>query len=201
MTNHSITARGITIDGILYSAEYSKSPSGTVYAFVRLDDDTLRIKFDTTDARYTEALTAWEVSYRGKDAAETAVYTPIIVQGTVCAEYTGTSLWAECPENDEPEPQAEPVPQAEAPEAKPETTDKIWIGTSIKGKGWEIYFDGAYGRTRVLFKRKPHEAARKAVKDAGFFWSPAMKSWNKKLTCKAFRTAQALALELGQLCC
>ena len=42
--------------------------------------------------------------------------------------------------------------------------------------------------------------AREALDKHGFFWSPAMQSWNKKLTHKAFRAAQALALELRTIC-
>ena len=78
--------------------------------------------------------------------------------------------------------------------------DKAFVGLEINGKGWKIVFDGSYDRTRVIFKRKPSNAAREALDKHGFFWSPAMQSWNKKLTHKAFRAAQALALELRTIC-
>lgn len=78
--------------------------------------------------------------------------------------------------------------------------EKTFIGLEIKGNGWKIYFDPAYDRTRVIFPRKPSTTALEAVKTAGFFWSPAMKSWNKKLTHKAFRAAQALADQLRTIC-
>lgn len=90
-----------------------------------------------------------------------------------------------------------------APEPKPARgpqVEKLWIGTEITGNGWKIAFDGAYDRTRVIFARKPAQPALDAVKAAGFCWSPQLKSWNKKLTCKAFRAAQALALELRTIC-
>ena len=88
-------------------------------------------------------------------------------------------------------------------EEKPATgpkVEKLWIGTEITGNGWKILFDGGYDRTRVIFTRKPAQQAIDAVKAAGFFWSPQLKSWNKKLTCKAFRAAQDLSQQLRTIC-
>lgn len=105
----------------------------------------------------------------------------------------------------EPQPEPEQAAQEDQPARDPKQArgpvpDKAFIGLEIKGKGWKIVFDGSYDRTRVIFKRKPSNAAREALDKHGFFWSPAMQSWNKKLTHKAFRAAQALAMELRTIC-
>lgn len=100
----------------------------------------------------------------------------------------------------EPEQPAQEQPARDPKQARGPVPDKAFIGLEIKGKGWKIVFDGSYDRTRVIFKRKPSSAAREALDKHGFFWSPAMQSWNKKLTHKAFRAAQALALELRTIC-
>ena len=97
--------------------------------------------------------------------------------------------------NREPEQPARDPKQTRGP-----VPEKAFVGTTLKGKGWKILFDGDHARTRVIFTRKPSKAAREAVEKAGFYWSPVMESWNKKLTHKAFRAAQALALELRAVC-
>ena len=93
---------------------------------------------------------------------------------------------------------ARPVDPAK--QAHGDIPEKFFVGMEIKGRGWKIIFDGGYDRTRVIFKRKPSAAAREAVKAAGFSWSPSLESWNKKLTHRAYRAAQALAFELKTIC-
>lgn len=93
--------------------------------------------------------------------------------------------------------QAAPAPVQDKPAAAP--MDKSWIGTAITGKGWNIAFDQQAGRTRVLFQAQPTDAQKAAVENAGFYWSAQLNSWNKKLTCKAYRAAQALAVALNAL--
>ena len=44
-----------------------------------------------------------------------------------------------------------------------------------------------------------HTASRAAIDAAGFYWSNTTKSWNKKLTCKAYRAAMALHDTLNAL--
>lgn len=87
-----------------------------------------------------------------------------------------------------------PVQEQPAPVA-----GKAWIGTTIQGKGWSIAFDADAGRTRVQVEGTPTDAQRSAIEQAGFYWSSQLKSWNKKLTCKAYRAAQALATTLNAL--
>ena len=74
-----------------------------------------------------------------------------------------------------------------------------WIGTTITGKGWSIAFDEAAQRTRVIFAAAPSAKQKAAIDAAGFYWSATTKSWNKKLTRKAYRAAMALAETLNAL--
>ena len=115
-------------------------------------------------------------------------------------------------------PQAKPAPVQEAPKAqapapvqdaaqavcKPaadaaQAVCKAWIGSTITGKGWRIVFDGDAQRTRVIFDAKPTAAQAAAVDAARFYYSPSMGSYNKHLTCKAYKAAQALAQTLAGL--
>ena len=79
------------------------------------------------------------------------------------------------------------------------TPEKHFIGTEIDGPEWKIVFSSDYDRTRVIFKSYPCKAYREAVKAAGFFWSPSMKSWNKGLNFKAYRAALKLHDTLWKL--
>lgn len=193
-TRCTFTRDSLTIDGITRPAEYSVTPAGTVFVFVAVDVDgqerKVRIKIPADDPRYTAALAAaQEPQPEPEQAADVEPEQPAQEQ----------------PADAEPEQAQEEQPQEEQPardlkQARGPVPDKAFIGLEIKGKGWKIVFDGSYDRTRVIFKRKPSNAAREALDKHGFFWSPAMQSWNKKLTHKAFRAAQALAMELRTIC-
>ena len=182
-TRCTFTRDSLTIDGITRPAEYSVTPAGTVFVFVAVDVDgqerKVRIKIPADDPRYAAALAAaQEPQPEPEQPAQ------------------------EQPQEEQP---AQEQPQEEQPARDPKQArgpvpDKAFVGLEIRGKGWKIVFDGSYDRTRVIFKRKPSNAAREALDKHGFFWSPAMQSWNKKLTHKAFRAAQALALELRTIC-
>ena len=97
------------------------------------------------------------------------------------------------------------APVQEAPKAAKPAADaaqavcKAWIGSTITGKGWRIVFDGDAQRTRVIFDAKPTAAQAAAVDAARFYYSPSMGSYNKHLTCKAYKAAQALAQTLAGL--
>ena len=106
---------------------------------------------------------------------------------------------------DAPKAQA-PAPVQDAAQAvcKPaadaaQAVCKAWIGSTITGKGWRIVFDGDAQRTRVIFDAKPTAAQAAAVDAARFYYSPSMGSYNKHLTCKAYKAAQALAQTLAGL--
>ena len=104
-----------------------------------------------------------------------------------------------------PDPEPEVLTADEISDPEPakqpckDVPEKFFVGMEIKGRGWRIEFSGSYERTRVIFKHKPSDRALEAVKRHGFYWSPVMKSWNKKLTHKAWRAAQALAMELERI--
>ena len=98
---------------------------------------------------------------------------------------------------------AKPVAKAEAKPVEPAkpvaVADTAWIGTVIEGKGWRIAFDEAAQRTRVIFAADPSAKQKAAIDAAGFYWSNTTKSWNKKLTRKAYRAALALAETLNAI--
>jgi len=96
---------------------------------------------------------------------------------------------------------AEPAKQAKpaAEPAKPVAAADAWIGTTIEGKGWRVAFDEATQRTRVIFDADPSAKQRAAIDAAGFYWSNTTKSWNKKLTRKAYRAAKLLAETLNAI--
>ena len=97
--------------------------------------------------------------------------------------------------------QAQEEPQEEQPAPDPKQArgpvpEKTFIGTSISGHGYSIVFDGGCNRTRVIVTDDVKEKARPIIEKAGFYYSAALDSWNKKLTFRAYRAAQALAAEL-----
>ena len=63
----------------------------------------------------------------------------------------------------------------------------------ITGKGWRIEYNGTAGRVQLIFDKCPRESIRRAVKDSGFYWSPVLRCWQRKLTRKAQRAAEDLA--------
>lgn len=104
---------------------------------------------------------------------------------------------AKQPKAAKPAKQAKPAAEPAKPVAVP--ADGAWIGTTIEGKGWRIAFDEAAQRTRVIFDATPSAKQKAAIDAAGFYWSNTTKSWNKKLTRKAYRAAVALAETLNAL--
>ncbi len=218
MTNATFTATEITINGKTFPVAYSIAPNNTVFAFVTVQEDdkpvNLRIKFEPGSEYYAEALEAAQQERQARSDAqqsEAPAEPEQPQQPEPEAEQPTEQTEAE-PEQAEQEAEAPAeLEQVEAPveaeqpardpkQARGPVPEKLFVGLEIKGTGWKILFDGSYDRTRVIFKRKPSNAAREAVEKAGFYWSPAMQSWNKKLTHKAFRAAQALALELKTIC-
>ena len=108
---------------------------------------------------------------------------------------------AGCSASTEPDA-ADPVEAAEEPQepAKERTIpEKTFIGTAITGRGYAIIFDKATERTRVILSDPTNRKARAAIKEAGFYYSPSAKSWNRKLTFRAYRAANALAAQLDKI--
>ena len=176
-TVFTFTADSITVKGKTFPAEYSVTPSGSVFVFVQEEGkpEKTRIRFNPDHAQQADALAA---ARNEKPAADPA---PAAVEETPAA------------------PAADPVPVADGKATRGPVPEKTFIGESITGNGWKILFDGETSRTRIIFESKPTGAARAALDKAGFYFSAAMNSWNKKLTFKAYRAAQALAGELSAL--
>ena len=183
----------VTVNGHTFPASYSLARSGDVYVFATVKaaadaaDVPVRLHISATMPMHADAVVAAEAARKAsKPAPVQEARTPV----------------------DKPAPAKKarkaskpaPVQEAPAPEAAPApVSGKAWIGTTIQGKGWSIAFDADAGRTRVQVEGTPTDAQRSAIEQAGFYWSSQLKSWNKKLTCKAFRAAQALAATLNAL--
>ena len=96
-------------------------------------------------------------------------------------------------------PTVEPVEDVEQAAEKRTIPEKTFIGTAITGRGYAIIFDKATERTRVILSDPTNRKARAAIKEAGFFYSPSAKSWNRKLTFRAYRAANVLAAQLDKI--
>ena len=59
-------------------------------------------------------------------------------------------------------------------------------------------FDAA-DRVQIVFRRFPPVEARQIVKDAGFYWSPSLKCWQRRITRKAERAAYDVSCKLAAL--
>ena len=102
----------------------------------------------------------------------------------------------ETPENHSAQEQEQPARNPK--EARGPVPEKTFIGTKICGTGYSIIFDGGCNRTRVIVTDDVKEKARPIIEKAGFYYSAALDSWNKKLTFRAYRAAQELAAELNK---
>ena len=100
----------------------------------------------------------------------------------------------ETPENHSE--QADEQPARNPKQARGPVPEKPFLGTTISGTGYSIVFDGGCNRTRVIVTDDVKEKARPIIEKAGFYYSVALDSWNKKLTFRAYRAAQELAAEL-----
>lgn len=174
MSDFTFTASTVTCKGKTFPAGYSITPSGAVIAFVETAPgaDRIRLRFDPSHIDHAAALAAAEAAR--KPSAPVPAAEPIA----------------------EPAPVEKPAAERDPKQTRDPVPEKTFIGDSIQGKGWKILFDGEAARTRVIFDGKPSKAARALVEKAGFYYSAAMDSWNKKLTFKAYRAAQALSGEL-----
>lgn len=218
------TASSYNTNGQTFPAEYSVTPSGAVVAFVTVQEDGqpkhLRIRIDPDHELHPAALAAAQAAREEVPTMLTTIQRDMQIALQPVEAATEQAQEPEQPEPEaepeqtteqeqQPEPEAEPEQTAEAePERDPKQArgpvpEKFFIGLeSLKGRGWHIEFSGpeVYNRTRVIFAKHPGKKALEAVKAAGFYWSPSMKSWNRKLSFKAYRAAQALALELSAIC-
>ena len=192
MAKFDFTANTITCAGRTFPVKYSVTPSGSVMVFVTMPDSDkpARVRFTPKDEAYPAALAAAKGELSGvyEQPEEPAEERPEIISSPVEAAPV---------EIEQPAEEAAPVEiEQPTPRAVPE---KTFIGETITGKGWRILFDGEAQRTRVCFDAAPTDAARAAVEKAGFYFSAALNSWNKKLTFKAHRAAVALSGELSAI--
>lgn len=216
----------VTVNGQTFPASYSLARGGDVYVFTALraaadaPEMPVRVHISADMPMHAEAVAAAQAakdkpSAQDKPAPVQATPAPVDKPAPVQAAPAPVDKPAPAkrshkskgirrpdvpaqPVQDKPSaPVKKPAPVQDKPAAAP--TDKPWIGTTITGKGWNIAFDQQAGRTRVLFQAQPTDAQKAAIENAGFYWSAQLNSWNKKLTCKAYRAAQALAVALNAL--
>ena len=207
-----------------FAASYSVAKSGDVYAFVVANDMPIRLHIakgtPLYHAAFDAAMTAKQPAKQAEAKAE-----PVAEPAKQVAPKAKKAAAKQPAKQAEAKPEAKPAPAAKQPKAKAPAKpvakaakqpaakaepvaepakqvpagDKGWIGTAITGKGWRIVFDDATQRTRVSFDAQPSASQKAAVEAAGFYFSAQLGSWNKKLTCKAYRAAQALAATLTAL--
>lgn len=72
-------------------------------------------------------------------------------------------------------------------------------GQTVTGDGWTVDFDSNINKTIVTIISDPTGQIKKAVTDAGFWFSPTFGTYNKKFTRKAHRAALELIKELNGL--
>ena len=156
-----------------------------IHAFATLEDGKeIKIDIPGDDEYYNDAATAMDDAEKAGCSASTEPDAADPVEAV-----------------EEPDA-ADPVEAAEEPQepAKERTIpEKTFIGTAITGRGYAIIFDKATERTRVILSDPTNRKARAAIKEAGFYYSPSAKSWNRKLTFRAYRAANALAAQLDKI--
>ena len=197
----------LTCKGVTFPVEYNIIADGSVLAFVILDVEPngyrhkQKIVIRPDEPEYTAALNA------AKSAAATGKRPETILAGykKVTTPAGNVIKRAETVQEKQEAPAAETIEQEtektarDPKQARGPVPEKTFIGETIQGNGWKIIFDGEANRTRVIFEKKPTEAARTATENAGFYYSSAMNSWNKKLTFKAYRAAKVLSGQLSEL--
>ena len=199
-TAWKFTATTAALSGHTFDATYSVARSGDVYVFAQVSGTPVRIHVAQGAPMYHACLeAAMAAKAASKQPAKQAESQPAEQPAKQAAPKAAKPAKAA----KQPKPAAEPAKPVEQPAEQPakqaDASDKAWIGTAITGKGWRIAFDEATQRTRVCFDAAPSAKQKEAIEAAGFYWSAQLQSWNKKLTCKAYRAAQALAASLNAL--
>lgn len=197
----------LTCKGVTFPVEYNIISDGSVLAFVILDVEPSgyrhkqKIVIRPNEPEYAAALDAAKAAAASGKRPEniSTGYRKIATPAgnvIVPEETTGKKQGAPAAETVE----TETVKAARDPkQARGPVPEKTFIGETIQGNGWKIIFDGEANRTRVIFEKTPTAAAKVATENAGFYYSSAMNSWNKKLTFKAFRSAKELSRQLSEL--
>lgn len=208
---HFTPSEVVKPDGSVFPAEYSVTPRETVVVLWQEGDKTcqLRVVKDIEDALYREVLNAARPAPAAPQPVDEAHKADPQVENPAAVSDN-----APAPVDESPAPVLllpappvaallpAPVEEARVPSPKDAhgpVPEKTFIDTTIQGAGWRIHFDPATQRTRVFIDSNASAAFRRAIEQAGFCWSPSMQSFNKKLTFRAFRAAQALAQSLRRL--
>ena len=216
MSDFTFTATTLTCKGKVFPCEYNIIADGSVLAFVILGvkengrKEKQRIHFNPDHPDHAAALAAAQAAAAtGERPANISTGYKLIgtPAGNVIEKVQPEQAAAVETVQPEPEQAAavetiQPKPEqaaGSAKQARGTVPEKTFIGQTIQGNGWKIYFDGETARTRVIFEETPTAAARAAIENAGFYYSSVMNSWNKKLTFKAYRAAQALSGTLSEL--
>ena len=194
----------LTCKGVTFPVEYNVIADGSVLAFVILDVEPngyrhkQKIVIRPNEPEYAAALEAAKAATaNGKRPGNISTgYRKIATPAGNIIEKAETVRETPAAETVKPEPAkaARDPKQARGP-----VPEKTFIGETIQGNGWKIIFDSEANRTRVIFEKTPTAAAKAATENAGFYYSSAMNSWNKKLTFKAYRAAKALSSQLSEL--
>ena len=197
----------LTCKGVTFPVEYNIISDGSVLAFVILDVEPSgyrhkqKIVIRPNEPEYAAALDAAKAAAASGKRPENIstgyqkIATP--ARNVIVPEETAGKK-QEAPAAETVETEA--AKAARNPkQARGPVPEKTFIGETIQGNGWRIIFDGETNRTRVIFEKTPTAAAKAATENAGFYYSSAMNSWNKKLTFKAFRAAKTLSCQLSEL--
>ena len=194
----------LTCKGVTFPVEYNIISDGSVLAFVILDVEPSgyrhkqKIVIRPNEPEYAAALDAAKAAAASGKRPEniSTGYRKIATPAGNIIEKAETVRETPAAETVKPEPAkaARDPKQARGP-----VPEKTFIGETIQGNGWKIIFDSEANRTRVIFEKTPTAAAKAATENAGFYYSSAMNSWNKKLTFKAYRAAKVLSSQLSEL--
>ena len=175
----------------------------TIHAFVTLDDGKeIKIDIPGDDEYYNDAAGAMDevekATYMAQEQPTDAPTVEPVEAQEVPADPPALEP-VEAQEVPADVPAVEPVEAQEQPTDARTIPEKTFIGTALTGRGYAIIFDKAMDRTRVILSDPTNKKARNAIKAAGFYYSPSAKSWNRRLTFKAYRAACALASQLDEL--
>ena len=206
-TGWKFTPASIALNGHVFEADkYAVAEKGDVYVLAKVEGVAVRIHVGKASPVYHEALEA-AVAFKAQPKAVKPAEKPaepakpVETKAAEPAKQAKPATKRKAPAKAAKQPKAEQAAKPAAEPAKPVPAADAWIGTTIEGKGWRIVFDDAAQRTRVIVDDDVPNEERVliAVADAGFFWSNTTKSWNKKLTRKAYRAAKLLAETLNAI--
>ena len=144
-------------------------------------------------ARAVSNIDAPTAADAAQDAPTAAQDAPEEPGADVLEEIGGAAVPAQDAPTAAQDPTQDGAPVVDPKSAHGPIPEKTWRNETISGNGWSIVFDAGCNRTRVIIADPVKAAARPIVEAAGFYYSRALDSWNKKLTHRAHRAALALA--------